>query len=92
MLVKLFSEIRSSLIHLLGVNDFIAENIELFSSLDYDNLHGHPAPTKVGKLGVKLLTGGAEPTHCATRYGILCCCATSLSYARKQRSSARRRR
>ncbi len=47
----------------LNVTDFIAENIDRLSSLDYGNLHGDPAPTKVRKLGMKLLTGGAEHTQ-----------------------------
>ncbi len=46
----------------LSVTDFIAENIDRPSSLDYGNLHGDPPQTKVGKLGVRLLTGSTEPT------------------------------
>ncbi len=49
----------------LNVTDFIAENIEQLSFLDYGNLHGDPAPTKVGKLSMKLLIGGPEPTQAA---------------------------
>ncbi len=52
------------LVHsVLSVTDFIAENIDRLSSLDYGNLHRDPAPTKVGKLGVKFLTRGAEHTQ-----------------------------
>ncbi len=35
----------------LNVTDFIAENIYRLSSLDYGNLHGDHAPTKVGGAG-----------------------------------------
>ncbi len=47
------------------LTDFIAKNMDRLSSVDYDNLHEDPAPTKVGKLGVKLLTGSAERTQAA---------------------------
>ncbi len=40
----------------LNVTDFIAENIDDLSSLDYGNLHGEAVPDKIGKLCVKLLT------------------------------------
>ncbi len=40
----------------LNVTDFIAENIDHLSPLDYGNLHGEAVPDKIGKLGVKLLT------------------------------------
>ncbi len=43
----------------LNVTDFIAENIDRLASLDYGNLHGDPAPTKVRRIGVELLTGKA---------------------------------
>ncbi len=40
----------------LNVTDFIAENIDHLSSLDYGSLHVEDVPEKIGKLGVKLLT------------------------------------
>ncbi len=40
----------------LNVTDFIDENIDHLSSLDYGNLHDEDVPDKIGKLGVKLLT------------------------------------
>eukprot|EP00171_Calliarthron_tuberculosum_P007262 IDg7262t1 len=40
----------------LDVKDFIADNIERLSSLDYGDLFKEERPTKIGKLGVKLLT------------------------------------
>ncbi len=45
----------------LSMTDFIAENIDRLSSLDFGSLDGDPALTKVGKPGVKLPTGNAEP-------------------------------
>ncbi len=45
------------------MTDFIAENIDRLSSLDYDNLNRNPALTKVGKLGVRLRSGSTEPTQ-----------------------------
>ncbi len=81
-----------SLVHSgLSVTDFIAENINRLSSLHYGNLHGDPAPTKVEKLVVQLLTGGAEPTQAALHTRGFSAAASHL-YDRKRRSSARRRR
>ena len=43
----------------LKVTDFIAQNIERLSALDYGELHDDNAPTKIGKLGLKLPSQGS---------------------------------
>ncbi len=64
--------------------DFIAENIDRFSSLEYGNMHGNYSSTKVGKLRVKLVTGSAEKhAGYATCFAIVFYHTTSLSYGRK---------